>query len=313
MTGTNLWIALAGVELCILLLVLSAAAWWRYYAARARDRKAVEILAAKVKAGRTEREAALRTFLADRLALGDDVLEAAAVPIAKAELGLYREFVNLYAKRDATAAARFDLAVEAAVEPYWRLQAAVPEAPPAEVAADPQFDTAEIERLQTENQRLSDELQITMGTMSRMLSEYSAMFAAATAPGGADPMAEGAAREAAAAEASEHAGDPGPVDVADAATLADADEVDPDAPEPDAGEFDPPVADADALVIARTLDAGEEEQLAEHPGEDPDLLLDDLFDDVEHHRPEPGVAAAAEDEAAAEPDERRPGGDAITG
>jgi hypothetical protein len=60
----------------------------------------------------------------------------------------------------------------AALAPYYELEGG------GIVVAQEQADedTSELENLRAENQRLSDELSVTMETMSRMLNEYSTMF-----------------------------------------------------------------------------------------------------------------------------------------
>jgi hypothetical protein len=168
----TLWLALVAGELVLVVLVLLFAAWVRERGARARARKAVKELVAKVKAGRASREDAVRAFLGERFGLSGAELDAAAVPIVREEMKLYQAFANLYLRRDSGAAAAFDLSVEAAVQPYWGLQGGSAAPAAGETGADP----AEITRLKDENRRLAEELQITMDTMTRMLSEYSAVF-----------------------------------------------------------------------------------------------------------------------------------------
>jgi hypothetical protein len=168
----TLWLGLIIGELVFVVLVLLFAAWLRERGARARARKAVEELVDKVKAGRVSREDAVRAFLGERFGLSAGELDAAAVPIVREETKLYQAFANLYLRRDSAAAAAFDLSFEAAVQPYWALSGGSAGPAHTETGADP----VEIARLEDENKRLAEELQITMDTMTRMLSEYSAVF-----------------------------------------------------------------------------------------------------------------------------------------
>ena len=92
--------------------------------------------------------------------------------LLREELRLLQRFADTYRRRDSASAAQFQLDVEAALAPYLDLSgaggaAAVPEAT---------VDLSEMEALRERNVRLSEELSVTMDTMSRMLSEYSTMF-----------------------------------------------------------------------------------------------------------------------------------------
>ncbi len=175
MTDLSLWLGVAGVELLLLLYILLTISWWRNRAARIGDRRAVQGLITKVKATRAEREARLRTVLADRLGLAGEALEAAAVPIAREELRLYQGFANLYLRRDAMAAAAFDRAVEAVLDPYLQLLPDQAAAVPVPRSA-PAPDDGALELLRSENTRLAEELHVSMNTMSRLLNEYSSAF-----------------------------------------------------------------------------------------------------------------------------------------
>jgi hypothetical protein len=169
MTGTTFWLGLACGELVLIALVVLLVARLRERSARARDREAIATLVGKIKAGKAGRVAAVRNLLSRHFGLSGDELEGATLAVARAELELYQAFANLYLRRDHAAAAAFDRVVESAVSPYWTLQGGAP--------AEGEGDAGEIARLQGENRRLAEELQITMDTMSRMLSEYAAVFA----------------------------------------------------------------------------------------------------------------------------------------
>jgi hypothetical protein len=167
----TLWLALIGGEVVLVVLVLLLVAWVRERAARNNARSAVATLVSKVKTGKGDRERAVRELLSNRFGLAGEALEATTLAIVREERRLYQTFANVYLQRDDSAAAAFDLSVEAAVGPYWGLKGGGEAAP-----AQAPVDTGEIEQLRQENRRLSEELQITMDTMTRMLSEYSAVF-----------------------------------------------------------------------------------------------------------------------------------------
>lgn len=205
MSDLVIWLALAGGEVLLVLLLLLSVSWFRHRAQRVRDLKGVEALVAWVQKGRVEREVSIRSFLADNYSLDDSALDAKTIPIVREEMRLYQTFANLYLRRDAVGVAGLGLAVEAAAAPYWTLQGgsvggstdpANPVEP--EVTLETPVDDGELNRLRSENEQLQTELQITMHTISRMLNDYSAMFtgdSAELAPdaAGASVIDEGAA------------------------------------------------------------------------------------------------------------------------
>ena len=180
---TALWLLL--IEVAVLLVMGAAATVVVQWRRIGRDRAAVARLVATVRAQMPERRAGARDLLGRTGMLGQ-VLDEATDRIAQGELRLYEVYANAYLDRDAGAVARLNEVVDAAIAPYRALGVAAPADTDIVVAnahpeAPPGVDPAEYERLKDENQRLSAELQVTLDTMSRMLSEYSAMFA-----GGAD-------------------------------------------------------------------------------------------------------------------------------
>jgi len=221
--------AALAAELLLVLLVLLLVAWFRNRAARRRDHKATRVLVARVKNSRNEREAAIASYLVERMGMSGEPLEQAKAAILRAEMVLLQRFANVYRKRDAGAAAQFDIDLAAAVGPYHELHVEG-----IEVTADePAADASEFEQLRAENERLSEELRVTMETMSRMLNEYSSMFAGGaegmTAPiaamAGAAGTAATAAEEITASESQAEPAEPlseaGPEDGADVDILAD--------------------------------------------------------------------------------------------
>ncbi len=186
MSGTTWWMlaAVAG-ELLLLLLVFLSIAWFRNRAARRRDVEAMATLVARVRRSKAERYATLQGFVKEKLDLAEDAQRPLVAALSRAELVLLQNFLATYRDRDASTAVQFDRAVYAALAPYQQLSGSVEvveDSPRPAVEIAP-TDTAELEALRKENQRLSDELKITMETMSRMLNEYSTMFS------GGEPVA----------------------------------------------------------------------------------------------------------------------------
>ena len=162
---------LAG-ELLLVLLGLLSYAWFRNRALRRRDTKAIRVLATRIKNTRTERETKIVQFLGEQMGISGEALEQAKTAMLRAELLLLQRFAGVYKKRDAGAAAQFDIDLMAALAPYYELEGGGI----VVTQEQPDQDTSVLESLRAENQRLSDELTVTMETMSRMLNEYSTMF-----------------------------------------------------------------------------------------------------------------------------------------
>lgn len=180
MSQTMLWVAaaLAG-ELVLLLLVLLTVSWLRTQATRRRDLKAMQALVGRIRNAQPQREAALAEFLGSNYGLEDEALSAATASLWGSELKMLQRFIGIYGSRDAAAAAKFDADLAVAIEPYQALGGAV--IVQEDRVDEPGVDPAELDALRAENKRLSDELRITMETMSRMLNEYSTMFSGAPA------------------------------------------------------------------------------------------------------------------------------------
>ena len=155
------------------ILVIGVAVWTVIaLRGRSRDRNALRTLIKKIKEDSERRKGETRTFLEKTYGLEGDELKKTARDIHERERLFCQGFVNLYLKRDAGAASQMYISVEEMLRPYRNLQ---PIKITVEKAAELD-EKAEIKRLQGENQRLTEELGITMDTMSRMLQEYSAMF-----------------------------------------------------------------------------------------------------------------------------------------
>lgn len=168
--------ALAG-EVVLLVLVLLTVAYLRGRAQKNRDRKAVATLFARIKNGKVEREKTIVQFLEQDLGLSGDGLQKARVAIMRGEMGLLQRIAGIYQTRDAAALARADDDLYAAVEPYHALGPVDAGRVSDESDGETPVDGGEFGALRAENKRLSEELTITMETMSRMLNEYSTMFA----------------------------------------------------------------------------------------------------------------------------------------
>ncbi len=187
MSEMTLWIALLGGEIFLIFFVLLLVAWLRAGAARRRDNAAVSKLIATIRKSKGEREKTIEGFLNTNMGLQGEALEKFKVKLMREEARLLQGFADIYRKRDAVAAGQFFMTAEPALDAYHDLTAAGQ----AEASAAGDVDAGELEALRKENARLSEELSVTMDTMSRMLNEYSTMFSST------EQLSEEAAVEAA--------------------------------------------------------------------------------------------------------------------
>ena len=136
-----------------------------------RDRKAAASIIEKIKEDEARRTAETKKILLHKFGFEDGDAEKLAVRTDRAERVLYQSIINMYLQRDASALEGLNITYETAVEPYRTLE------PPGGGSGGPIDVSTEMAKLRTENKRLSEEIGVTMQTMGRMLSEYSAMFA----------------------------------------------------------------------------------------------------------------------------------------
>ncbi|WP_078118635.1 prolipoprotein diacylglyceryl transferase [Thiosocius teredinicola] len=190
-------------EVVLILIVLLGAFWFRTQAARRRDAKAIKTLIERVQGARKDRGEAIEQYLSQNVGFEGDMLAAAKVNLLRAELSLLQRFAAIYRNRDAAAAAQFDIDVISVVGLYQEMGG-----PGGEGGEN----HSELEALRAENAGLSDELRMTMETMSRMLKDYSHMFA--NGPEGAEAPPEVAAAAAALAGAQVAGDEPVPDAVA---------------------------------------------------------------------------------------------------
>jgi hypothetical protein len=144
-------------------------------------RQAAHHLAARVQSDKESRKERLKNRLAGQYRYAGEDLKKAIHDLSQAEMHLYQNIINSYLKQDVNGFQQVGVDVDNLVLAYQGLK--LPEAgagvsSETETAGD---EGAEIQRLQDENERLTEELGVTMDTMARMLNEYSSMYA-----GGAD-------------------------------------------------------------------------------------------------------------------------------
>ncbi|MCB1802510.1 MAG: hypothetical protein KDI82_12535 [Gammaproteobacteria bacterium] len=264
--SSMMWMMVAGLgaELLLLLLVVLTVSFFRNRAQHRRDQQAAKALVARVKKSKPEREQAIAEFLEQGMGLSGDQLAQAKVAMLRAELSLLQRFAGVYRQREASLAARFDDELVAALAPYHDLKGSAAGSDRATEAVDEQ----ELERLRADNKRLSEELSITMETMSRMLNEYSTMFAGNSVDDAAPiAVATGAAAVVAEDSKDEVHPDDDEADIALADSAEDADsqvDIEVEVPEQlesveaDAGAPDQPEEHGELEVMSAEPDEAEE-------------------------------------------------------
>ncbi len=147
---------------------------------KGKIRKAAKHLVERIQSDKASRTERLRDRLSEKYQYEGEKLEQGLHDLTQAEMRLYQNIINSYLKQDVVEFQQTDVDVENLVLAYQGLELPSTDAAlsSGEVNAD---ESTEIQRLNEENERLSEELRVTMDTMGRMLNEYSSMFA-----GGAD-------------------------------------------------------------------------------------------------------------------------------
>jgi hypothetical protein len=165
-------VALVVAEVMVGLLVVSGLLLLFTLLRKGRIRKAAAHLAERVKTDRVKREERLKVLLEERYQLEGTELEQTLRNMMQTEMLLYQNVINGFLKDDQLQLQQIDVDVENLVLAYQSLDI------PASVSKPTQdVDTDDIVKLKEENERLSEELRVTMDTMGRMLNEYSTMFA----------------------------------------------------------------------------------------------------------------------------------------
>ncbi|MEJ2467320.1 MAG: hypothetical protein P8045_16815 [Candidatus Thiodiazotropha sp.] len=237
------------VEVIIGLVILSALLLSFALIRKRRIRSAVQHLAERVQSDKPARTKRLKTLLSEHFGYADDQLEQALHNITQAEMRLFQNLINGYMQDNQLYLQQFDVDEENLVSAYQELQPQAGSArPPLTEGGE---EEEELQRLQDENQRLSDELRVTMDTMGRMLNEYSSMFA-----GGNDaPLT----REVATA------GDETQEEAAEREPLPEADDTEVEIPDLQASDMEMEVlaADPDALLESDAESSALDEEVSE--------------------------------------------------
>ncbi|HIA08033.1 MAG TPA: hypothetical protein EYN73_02950 [Chromatiaceae bacterium] len=173
------------IEILVVLLVTTGILLALSMVRKRRDMKAAAALAAKFKKGSVAAESELASVLSEYPEVEGEAIVSNAKAFMALEAAFYQKFLQVYVGRNAAEFSRLDRAVGSirmAYQEYLKASSAhigaegVPVAADASASAPATDQSAEIDRLKSENQRLSDEISVTMDTMGRMLGEYTQLY-----------------------------------------------------------------------------------------------------------------------------------------
>jgi hypothetical protein len=270
------------IEVLIGLVILSAVLGYFALTRKGRIRKAAHHLAERVQSDKPARTERLKTLLNEDFGLTGSELEKTLHNITQMEMRLFQNLINGYIKDDQIHLQQIDVDEENLVLAYQGLKPVLGGNAPTATTGDEGVE-AEMERLRDENQRLSDELRVTMDTMGRMLNEYSSMFG-----GGSDkPLARTAVTPAEEA--------PGETAESEPAEPAEEEIVDGEIPESQAEDL---TAESTAVTPEELLDNASEasSSLDEEVSEIIDEVMD-IADEMTRdgdEKPEPSTAEVGE-------------------
>ncbi|MCU7905683.1 MAG: hypothetical protein KZQ76_07425 [Candidatus Thiodiazotropha sp. (ex Epidulcina cf. delphinae)] len=251
-------IALVVGELLLGLVILSALLVWFALSRKSRIRQAANRLAERVQNDKPKRTERLKQLLQERYGYQGEILNQSLHNIMQTEMLLYQNVINGFLEDDQVHLQQMDVDVENLVLSYQGLE--LPEGamplPPVKAASRDDEDE-ELIHLKTENERLSDELRVTMDTMGRMLNEYSSMFS-----GGIDNL-EGAKPQPAAMPAAEEAVEP---EISDSPVEGDQNEG--QQPIEESAE-EPPLAENERFIEENTSQLGDDTVI-------PDMTTEEL-------------------------------------
>ncbi|MCF6354395.1 MAG: hypothetical protein L3J26_04725 [Candidatus Polarisedimenticolaceae bacterium] len=162
-------------ELVLLLLVVDVVIVVRFITRRRREKASIERLVTLVRQNVERRKKETRDLLEKKYGYCDEKLEQTTKKIIREEKRIYQTLANLFTTRDSLAIENLMITFEEAVEPYRTLE--LPKvAEGGEADGEERDSGTEMEQLKRLNQKLSDELKVTMNTISRMLHEYATIF-----------------------------------------------------------------------------------------------------------------------------------------
>jgi hypothetical protein len=156
------------IELLVVTSAVAIAMFMLTMVRKKRDRKAVQVLVAKINEGQEKRLGESREILTSRFGIDGEQAAKLATEIDSAERGFYQAMIAAYLRRDHESLKDIDADFIGAVETYRTLT------PSGEGGGD---QSEEIARLRKEKERLSAELKSAMEAMGGVLNDYSSILA----------------------------------------------------------------------------------------------------------------------------------------
>jgi hypothetical protein len=156
------------IELLVVTSAVAIAMFMLTMVRKKRDRKAVQVLVAKINEGQEKRLGESREILTSRFGIDGEQAAKLATEIDSAERGFYQAMIAAYLRRDHESLKDIDADFIGAVETYRTLT------PSGEGGQD---QSGEIARLRKEKERLSAELKSAMEAMGGVLNDYSSILA----------------------------------------------------------------------------------------------------------------------------------------
>lgn len=161
----------------LMALVLMVMAFTR----KNRERRACDALLGHIKAAEEEHKQALERYLRESLHIEKNQAQVKTTEMLKLRKHFFRKLLTGFLNRDVALTAELDSELSTLTNAYHLLEPAqAPPVTPVSEAPRPSADAVLVTRLQEENQRLRQEVTITMGTLNNIFAEYSSMFGSAT-------------------------------------------------------------------------------------------------------------------------------------
>ena len=155
---------------------------------KSKDKKAIKTLIANFNDDSETHKAELKSFLG-RCGLTSKTQEERLASLLNAERTFLQTFITLYRKRDAQGVSELHGPLQELTAPYRAMFVGTPatsekpgddqdpsDAGQIDLPVGEEAAHARILELEEENARLTDELEVTRGTLDKMLNEYSSMF-----------------------------------------------------------------------------------------------------------------------------------------
>ena len=236
-----------------------------------RDRAVAKSLITKIKQDGARRKAETKKLMLKKFGFEEEKAEEIAQQSAREEMRFYQNVINFYLRRDAVGFENLNIDFEGAVDSYRNLEPPGLGGSSSGGEGEVVDESEEISRLKIENKRLTDEVGVTMATMSRMLDEYSSMFAGSAS----DDEEEAATVEAEPEQDADTIADPDDSLIAEAETAESGDIFAEQESEEDEDEEEDEEPEAEQQQEDDSL-VEEMDDLSDlEPAKDDDLLPDD--------------------------------------